>query len=513
MFLKNLILGLLICAVFSSATEAANTCAKRELSTGIVCVCNSTYCDTVDPLKQLRKGLYVAYETNKEGLRLEKSVAEYDIRSNGDYELVVNDSKTYQTIHGFGGSFTDSFAINYLNLSRTTREKLIRSYFSDEGSEYNLCRVPIAGTDFSTHGYTYDDTENDDEDVGLSNFSLKDEDYTYKIPLVKVAQNLAKNNIKLLASPWSAPKWMKTRKQYAGMFSFVKSEYYQAWADYILRFLREYKEQDIEFWGLTTGNEPSLAFFIGNRIPTNGWLPNNLRKWIGENLGPTIRNSEFSKIKLLGIDDQNFFYPWYPKYLLNDEKVAEYLDGFSVHWYWNIIFGRSFLKRASEEISNKFVISSEACSGSYLVTPHVILGSWIRGLLYAIDIIEDLNRNVTGWIDWNMALDTTGGPTYIGNNVDSPIIVNAEQDEFYKNPMYYSIIHFSKFIPPGSVRIELAGSVSGLYSVAFRRPDKGTTIVLINRSNNQIAVSVKDPSRGSINLNITAKSFTTVVYW
>jgi glucosylceramidase len=92
-----------------------------------------------------------------------------------------------------------------------------------------------------------------------------------------------------------------------------------------------------------------------------------------------------------------------------------------------------------------------------------------------------LNHWVSGWIDWNLALDSAGGPTYLNNNLDSPIIVNATANEFYKQPIFYSLAHLSKFVPPGSKRIQLNSTAgSGIDSVAFLRPDNLVAVVLLN---------------------------------
>lgn len=87
-----------------------------------------------------------------------------------------------------------------------------------------------------------------------------------------------------------------------------------------------------------------------------------------------------------------------------------------------------------------------------------------------------------GWLDWNLALDLEGGPNWVENFVDSPIIVNSTSGEFYKQPTYYVLAHFSKYIPPGSIRIGINKSeASGnIHSAAFLRPDGAVTVVLYN---------------------------------
>lgn len=81
-----------------------------------------------------------------------------------------------------------------------------------------------------------------------------------------------------------------------------------------------------------------------------------------------------------------------------------------------------------------------------------------------------------------MAADLNGGPTYIDNYVDSPIMVNATADEFYKQPMYYALAHFTKFIPRGSVRVDSQASYNNDVQVAaVKRPDNAIVLVILNR--------------------------------
>ncbi|MCL4160154.1 UNVERIFIED_CONTAM: hypothetical protein GTU68_019885 [Idotea baltica] len=107
---------------------------------------------------------------------------------------------------GFGGAFTDSTGINVVSLSETLQNQLLRSYFSPSGIEYNIGRIPIAGSDFSTYAYSYDEV---DGDVDLEFFALTDEDFNYKIPLIQKAIAMSNKEIRLFGSPWSPPSWMK----------------------------------------------------------------------------------------------------------------------------------------------------------------------------------------------------------------------------------------------------------------------------------------------------------------
>ncbi|ROT76190.1 hypothetical protein C7M84_005258 [Penaeus vannamei] len=120
--------------------------------------------------------------------------------------------------------------------------------------------------------------------------------------------------------------------------------------------------------------------------------------------------------------------------------------------------------------------------GSFPFAVDVALGKWERLESYARYIIEDMNHWVTGWMDWNLALDMQGGPNWAENFVDAPIIVNKEADEFYKNPMFYAMGHFSKFVKEGATKLGLASeNQKKLDATAFRNPDGSTAVVILNR--------------------------------
>ncbi|KAL1422245.1 hypothetical protein MTO96_022126 [Rhipicephalus appendiculatus] len=144
-----------------------------------------------------------------------------------------------------------------------------------------------------------------------------------------------------------------------------------------------------------------------------------------------------------------------------------------------------------------------------------MLGSWDRAEEYASDIIEDLNHWASGWTDWNLALDTQGGPNWAKNFVDSPIIVNATAKEFYKQPMYYALGHFSKFLPRGSVRIfsRVNEKSDNLLYGAFLTPESAIVVIVINRGDKKLTLKIKDKS-GSANIRrvIEKRSITTFVW-
>ncbi|XP_022911938.2 lysosomal acid glucosylceramidase-like [Onthophagus taurus] len=502
---------ILLTSLIALAQASVDCKHKNYGNDGTVCVCNAEHCDTVDPLEKLPSGQYVMYTSNLAGKRFFKEVADFASTSGAKKHAEIDHSEKFQTIHGFGGAFTDATGINANLLDATTRNHLMRSYFSKEGIEYSVGRVPIGGTDFSTRGYTYLDTP--EPDMDLVNFALAEEDGLYKIPLIKEALELTENNLSLFASAWTAPKWMKSNGEYSGSGSLI-TKYYQTWVDYFIKFFDAYKEKGIEFWGLTTGNEPSLAFFTFTGINSIGWLPWTQNNWIKNNLGPTIRNHpSYKNLKLIAHDDQRILLPLLFT-LFDDVEARSYMDGIGVHWYWDDFVPAQWLSQTHNRYPDKFIMGTEACKGDRPWDEAVLPGSWKRGQAYAVDIIEDLQHWSVGWVDWNMALNETGGPTYINNNVDAPIIVNTTTGEFFKQPSFYAMGHFSKFIPRGSIKIGAPEKFNGLHVVALDRPnDDGTTVVIINSEEKDVQVSLYDSNKGYITRDITAKSFNTIVYW
>ncbi|XP_017772244.1 PREDICTED: glucosylceramidase-like [Nicrophorus vespilloides] len=482
-------------------------CDHRDFNNGAtVCVCTADYCDTIDPVEKQPEGSYVLYTSNKRGHRLTKTTGNFG-KASGK-ALTINRLKTYQEIIGFGGAFTDAVGVNLMGLNEKAREHLLRSYFSEDGIEYNMVRVPIGGTDFSTYGYSYLDQ---DPTFSAENYTLSKEDFELKLPLIKAAERMSNKKLDFLASAWISPKEWKTNNDYAGS-GFLKQEYYQAWVDYCLRFLDLYKEQGVEFWGITTGNELSLVLAPFNRIPTVGFTPKNHTKWVRDNLGPTIKNSSYADLKVIALDDQRFLLPILEKQL-EDQEFKKYLDGVGIHWYWDMIVPIKWVANFHEKHPDLFLLGTEACRGTFIFEDAVKLGSWDRAEDYATDIIDDLENWLGGWMDWNVALDLTGGPTYINNNVDSPIIVNATNGEFFKQPMFYIMGHFSKFLPKQSIRFDI-DKHENLKVIAFQRPDNGTTIVVLNKSNNYVeAFRIYDEDRGEILMDISPRSISTILYW
>ncbi|XP_056641778.1 lysosomal acid glucosylceramidase-like isoform X1 [Diorhabda sublineata] len=416
-----------------------------------------------------------------------------------------------QTIIGFGGAFTDSAGFNIKSLGKNASDNIMKSYFSENGIGYTIGRVPIGMTDFSSKEYSYAETP----DVNLTNFQLAPEDFEYKIPFIKQARELTGDNFKLFATAWTSPKWMKVIEKFTTIFGTLKPEMYQSWALYHLKFLQEYKKNNVSFWGITTGNEPSVGFTLF-KIPSVAMTPSQMGKWISQYFGPTIRNSEFADIKIITFDDVTAMLPlWIVLMFFFYPGAKNYVDGIGIHWYYDKAMPKLVSLDGTHALyPNLFILGTEGTRGEKPFEKNVILGSWQRAEDYASHIIENCNYWVTGWVDWNLALDCDGGPT-LSDGVDSPIIVNATAGEFLKQPTYYAMGHFSKFVTPGSKVIEVSYLDVFKQVAAFQRPDGGIVVVIANTRpfDDNIRIVDRNKNRGEVSLHVAAHSIVTLLYW
>nr|CAD7456882.1 unnamed protein product [Timema tahoe] len=462
-----------------TAFAQAQQCVRKDYGHGsVVCVCNATYCDFAAELSddQLTGKNLAHYVSSKSGHRLLPMTMEFSSSTlDGDTVFTVNQDVKYQTMLGFGGATTDAATINLASLSNDAHELVLRSYFGTDGIGYTFIRVPLGGCDFSTHYYAYDDDHPGDST--LQYFNLTEEDYVYKIPNIKRAQELSPNPIRVFTAPWSAPDWMKEIESSGA--SHLLPEYYETYANYYVKFLQLYAEQGVDFWGLTPQNEPSHGTTNGG-FNSMGWTSEQLRDWTAGYFVPALKAAGLDDIVLMILDDQRTQVKEWAQDWYGNESVNSFSDGMAVHWYQDANSDASVLTQAHEQYPDKFLLYTEACIFTNgVIEP--ILGDWSRAERYASSILQTTNNWVAGWIEWNLALSVEGGPSWMGNSADSPVIVNATADEFYKQPLFYALAHFSKFVPPGSVHIGLeTEDDGGISNIAFLTPEGNTVVILMS---------------------------------
>jgi glucosylceramidase len=409
----------------------------------------------------------VVYQTSKSPFRLvaaEPRAFEPLEQPDENYPTIMIDlDKTFQTIEGFGGAFTDASAENFAKLSPEEQDKFLKMCFDPcEGNGYTLCRTTIHSSDYSAEMYTYDDVAGDKE---LEHFSIEP-DRKFRIPFIKSALETAQGNLKIYASPWSPPAWMKTNNHmlYGGQ---LKPEYFQTWADYFVKYIKAYEQEGIPIWGLTVQNE-ALAVQVWESCL---FTAKEERDFVRDYLGPTLHKNGLSDLKLMFWDHNRGLMYQRAEVMYDDLEASQYIYGIAFHYYVGQHFDN--VRMVHDAFPDKKIIYTEAGMG----------GSWETGVNVAKNMIIDLNNWTNGWTYWNMLLDENRGPRHAGGLGGSSIVVlNTKTGQVSYNPPFYYFGHFSRFIKPGAKRIACTSSSDDFLATAFANVDGQVTVVILNQS-------------------------------
>jgi glucosylceramidase len=462
------------------------------------------------------------FETSASGNKLAK-VAEFPAAEEQALITLLPDEH-YQTITGFGGSFTEASAHLLNLLSPENRNKILEAYFGESGARYSLTRTHINSCDFSLSNYSYAPIAGDTE---LEQFSIQ-EDMDDIIPMIKDALAISKDGFKIISSPWTAPPWMKDNQDWRG--GKLLPQYYDTWALFFSKYLHAYREAGIDIWGISVENEP-----LGNdsNWESMHYTPEEMTEFVMNHLGPKLE-ADGHDVKVLGFDQNRDeeLRKWVDV-MFADEASSKYYDGTAIHWYASTYdYFPEALQYAHHKAPDKHLINTEACVDAQV--PHWQDDAWywakeatdwgwdwapedqkylhpkyVPVFRYARDIIGCLNNHVDGWVDWNMVLDRQGGPNWAKNWCVAPVIVDPEQDEVYFTPLYYTLAHFSRFIRPGAVRIGYNNPDADLQVTAAQNPDGSIAVVVFNptESEKPFLLSLGDKSTP---LKISAKAIQTI---
>ena len=435
----------------------------------------------------------LVYQTSASGdhLTLIDRFEKYDAVSS----IVLHPEQKFQTILGFGGSFTESSAHLLNGLSAPKRQEVIEAYFGDSGARYSLTRTHMNSCDFSLSQYSYAPVEGD---TLLEHFSIE-EDINDIIPMIQEAMDVSSEGFKIISSPWTAPPWMKDNNNYVG--GKLLPKYYDTWALFFSKYIDAYKAEGIDIWGFTVENEPHGN---GNNWESMLYTPKEMTDFVRDHLGPKLEADGHGEKIILGYDQNRAGLREWVDEMFKDEASSKYFDGTAIHWYESTyeVFPEA-LQYAHKKAPDKYLIETEGCVDSEVPKWEDDLWYWSKEATdwgwdwaseeekylhpkyapvnrYTRDIIGCLNNWVQGWIDWNMVLDKQGGPNWFENWCAAPVLVDVESDEVYYTPLYYTMAHFSKFIRPGAVRIGMELSDEGLQATAAQNTDGSIAVVVFN---------------------------------
>jgi glucosylceramidase len=409
-------------------------------------------------------------------------------------EVRVHPGTTFQSMEGFGGAFTEAAAVTWLGLGEPLREELLRAYFSrQDGHGYSLCRIPMGSCDFALGSYSH--LEQPD-----SCFSI-DRDQKAIIPFIKAAQQAAGRPIKLLASPWSPPGWMKSNGRMV-QGGILRPECRQAWARCYVRFIQAYSDADIPIWGVSVQNEPEAA----QRWESCLWTAQEECDFVRDFLGPELEAAGLGQVRIIIWDHNRDRMFERAQVVYSDPAAARRVWGTGFHWYGEDGFDQ--VQRVHDAWPGKQLLFTEGCQEG---GPHH--GSWELGERYARSMINDLNRWTAGWIDWNLLLDHRGGPNHVGNFCSAPILVSPTGNALLRQSSYFYLGHFARFVRPGALRALCASTSRELESTAFVNTDGSVAVVVLNRGEQAKRFALRvDPDQLAV-ARMPPRSIATYLAW
>jgi glucosylceramidase len=406
----------------------------------------------------------------------EKSPLQFGAARTPTLTISVDDSVRYQQIDGFGASLTDSSAwLLWHKLSVAQRKEALEMLFSpSKGIGLSVLRQPMGASDFALESYSYDDLPRGETDPELKKFSI-DHDREYIIPILRDA--LALNpDLKIIATPWSPPGWMKTSGSMI-QGSLLPSAYAPL-AKYFVKYVQAYEAAGIPIYGVTPQNEP---LNVPVDYPGMGMTAAEQTKFLREYLGPAFREARL-KTKLM-VFDHNWDLLEFPIKLLSDSEAAPFTAGVAIHCYGGSVTAQSELHA---RFPDKDIWMTE-CSG----------GEWQKGKLLeqqARLIIGSTRNWARSVVLWNLALNQNHQP-YLGGctTCRGVITVNDSASPAQVTPTvdFTALAHASKFVSPGTHRIESNTFEQGsLEDVAFRNPDGSIVLLVLNSSGAPISFNI-----------------------
>jgi glucosylceramidase len=393
----------------------------------------------------------------------------------GRIYVFVDPRKTFQTLLGIGGALTDASAETFAKLPESRQQELLQAYYdADRGIGYTLARTSIHSCDFSSASYTYVA----EGDSALTSFSIA-HDRQYRIPLIKKAMAASGNSLKLFASPWSPPAFMKDNNDmlHGG---HLRPEYFHSWALYYTRFIKSYRDEGVPVWGITIQNEPMATQTWESCI----YQAEEERDFLKNYLGPVMAREGLGDVKIMAWDHNRDLIIQRAQAIFDDPDAARYAWGIGFHWYEDWSGGEQMYDNValvSRLYPDKHLVFTEGTPASFDSTGY---HRWDLGEEYGRSMVHDFNSGAEGWTDWNVLLDEKGGPNHVGNFCFAPIHADTRTGTLIYTNSYYYIGHFSKFIRPGAKRILAAPSRSMLLTTAFLNPDGTVAVVVMNPTSN-----------------------------
>ena len=390
-----------------------------------------------------------------------------------DHTIVVDTTQTYQSIDGFGFALTGASASLIDGLPAATRDKLLKELFLTDSNDIGVSylRISLGASDLSVSPFTYDPVMSGQTDTALNNFSIDKE----KASLIPVLQKIIAldPSVRIIATPWTAPIWMKTNDSFEG--GSLKPEYYHVYAKYFVKYIKAMEAQGIHITAITPQNEPLNAYNNPSMLMTSAEEDD----FVKNDLGPAFKANNLDT-KII-IYDHNLDHPEYATDILSDTAAAKYIDGSAFHLYAGSINTMSSVHNSFPNKNLYFTEQYTSSTGDFGAD----LDWHIQNLI--IGATRNWSKNV---LEWNLASDPSLSMHTNGGCTTCLGALTIGTTSYTRNVSYYIIAHASKFVRPGSVRIG-SSVVNNLPNVAFKTPDGKKVLIVLNAGSSSAQFNIR----------------------
>ncbi len=376
-----------------------------------------------------------------------------------------------QIVDGFGASFTDTATYLFGLMSEETRNDVMTKLFDDEnGIGLDMVRNPLGACDFSLEYYTYNDIPEGETDYELEHFDFSRA--SGQVALTKQAMEI-NPDLKLFLAPWTAPPWMKTKYDFntAESMAKLRRDCYNVYADYLVKCIQGYEQQGVPVYAFSVQNEPLIV----TDWPSMYWTCDELASFTIDRMIPALEDAGL-ETKVLNLDHN-----WQRMEEGGWDLMAataSAADGMAFHWYAG---EPEIMAEVAEKFPNADIYVTEA---SYDRPADI-------GCMLQVTSMcaRSLRSGAQGYLMWNMAISTVGGPSLNGNTWNSGLVsVDMDTGEVDFTGDYYSMAHFSKFIHQGAVVLDSTDtgidSNYKLINLVTRNPNGTMTAVVVNYTTN-----------------------------
>ena len=409
--------------------------------------------------------------------------------------IAIDTTVKFQSVEGYGAALTGSSAHNIYQLSDADKQKLLVDLFdADKGIGISYLRITIGASDFSLSDFTYDDVGYGQTDAELKYFSVA-EDKKELIPILKLIKNI-NPNVKILASPWSPPAWMKTSNSIKG--GKLRSEFYSSYANYFVKYIQAYQNEGIPIDAVTLQNEP---LYFTATYPCMDMSATEQTDFIKNNLGPTFQKANI-KTKII-VYDHNWDHPEYATAILTDTAAAKYISGSAFHGYAGNV---SSMTPVHTAFPDKDLYFTEISGGDWApnFSDNLV---WNMSNIF-IGTAKNWSKTA---LMWNLALNERTGPQNNGcAGCRGVVSINSVNGTVSNNVEYYATAHFSKFLKSGAYRVSSTCALpsSQLDQVCFINQDGTKTLIVLNPESDIKKIKITVNER-QFSYSLQAKSVVT----